>query len=659
MQPFNSHVDGYYDAGDQMKADLRRRAEAHFRRQEQEKAALITIEAFESHRLQMRANFMDAIGGLPQERTPLNARVTGVVEQEKYVIEKTIYESQPEFFVTAVRYVPKNLTEPAPAIVFVHGHADASKEHPPYQAVCIDLAHNGFIVFAIDPIGQGERSQYFEDGHRVYGSGGYEHTHAGLQFFPRGACIARHFIWDVMRGVDYLESRPDVDAQRIGITGSSGGGTQTCHLMMSEPRLAAAAPCTFVMTLESYMKTGQPQDCEQIIRGCMADGPDHDDFLTALAPKPVLVGAAAYDFFPLEGTQEAVRRARRIYALYGQEDKLGLAIDQKTHEFTPGLRQAVVNWFKQHLRGAAPDFHTGQPDVLPQAVLHATTSGQVLTDFPNSKTVFDLNRRELPPASPQISVHEQRTQVAEVLGVLQAGDRSAAIYPRVISDAISDGYRTEKIFFFSAPDVVVTAVMAHPRGAERDAVLPATLLLLENGTNDIPANRPLIESLLRREQRVLIFDPRGLGGVAAHPVNPTYHEVFGTEYKLACDAMMLGLSTLGLRVFDVLRGYDYLKTRADVASVNLYGKGSGAIFAYFAAVLEEGFAELTVEDMLCSYRHLCETRHYQRALYNLKIMAWGLLRSGDLADLAPCLKSRPTTFIHPRNAFGEPWEQRD
>ena len=653
MHLFDSHVDGYYDIGDQFNADLRRRAEAHFQRQAREKAAITTVEAFEIHRAQMRANFMDAIGGLPSERTPLHTRVTGVVEQEKYVIEKTIYESQPNFLVTAACYVPKNLTERAPAILFVHGHADASKSHPPYQAACIDLANNGFIVFAIDPIGQGERSQYFEDGNRVYGSGGFEHTHAGLQFFPRGACIARHFIWDVMRGVDYLESRADVDAQRIGITGSSGGGTQTCHLMMSEPRLAAAAPCNFPMTLESYMKTGQPQDSEQIIRGCMARGPDHDDFLTAIAPKPVLAGSVAYDFFPTEGTREAVRRAREIYALYGQEDKCAFTVDAATHESTPGLRQSVVNFFKQHLRGETPDFVTGQPHLLEPAVLHATASGQVAMDFPAGKTAFDLNRSEL-PSHVELAVAEQRRCVAETLGVLPAGDRNAAIYPRIIGDEVVEGYRTEKIFFFSAADVVVTAIMVHPRGATAEAVLPVTLLLLENGTNDILNERPLIESLLRREQRVLVFDARGLGAVAARPVNPAFYEVFDTEYKLACDAMMLGISTLGLRVYDVLRAHDYLKTRADVSAINLHGKGSGAIFAYYAAVLEEGFAELTCEDILHSYRNLCETRHYQRALYNLKIMAWGMLRCGDLTDLTPCLAPRPVTLIRPRDAFGEP-----
>jgi hypothetical protein len=235
-----------------------------------------------------------------------------------------------------------------------------------------------------------------------------------------------------------------------------------------------------------------------------------------------------------------------------------------------------------------------------------------------------------------------------------AGDRSAAIYPRIIGEPIVEGYKTEKIFFFSAPNIIVTGLMAHPRGSEPHKVLPTTLLLLENGTNDSIKERARVESLLRNNQRVFIFDVRGMGAVESRPVNRGgITDTYSTEYKLGCDAMMLGLSTLGLRIFDVLRGYDYLKTRSDVSAINLHGIGSGAIFAYFAAALEDGFAELTFEDMLYSYRHLCETRYYNRQLYNLKVMAWGILRHFDLADLRPCLEPRPIKFINPRNAFGE------
>jgi dienelactone hydrolase len=659
MQTFDRAVDGYHDVGYQFTLDLRRRAQMHFERQRAEKAALTTIEAFESHRERVRAHFLNVIGGLPgpqeySRRSPLNARVTGKVERADFLVEKLIYESLPNYPVTAACYRPKVLDAPAPAVVMVHGHSDQGKSYPVYQAVCLDLVCDGFIVLAIDPIGQGERHELRPDGVRLQNSCTREHTQAGQPFWLRGASIARHFIWDVMRGLDYLETREDVDVSRIGITGNSGGGTQTCYLMMCEPRLAAAVPCTFPMTLESYQKTGQPQDAEQIIPGCIVHGPDHDDFLTALAPKPVLVGAAAYDFFPIEGTHEAVRRAQQIYALYGKEENVALAVAPTTHQYAPQLRQACVNWFKQHLRGEAPDFVTGTPQPFAEEELWATRSGQIYRDDPAALTALQLNQRELPAPSSYASPDEQRRALASTLGIEAAGDRSTPIFPRIISDSVVDGYRTEKIFFFSVPDIVVTGVLVHPPNMPDDAPLPATLLLLENGTNDIPASRPRIEALLRQGHRVFVFDVRGVGALTEYAVWPgCEHETFNPEFKLGCDAMMLGLSTLGLRVFDVLRGTDYLRSRADVSQVHLRGVRSGAVFAFFAAVLETGIASLTCEERLTSYRELCQTPDYQSSLFGLKVMAWELLKTGDFDDYLPALAPRPATFLRNRNARGE------
>lgn len=661
MQTFKANVDGFHDVADQIIHDFRRRAESCFRKQEAAKAALTSIPAFEAHRARVRANFMDAIGGLPKPRAPLKARVTGCAAQEKFVVEKLIYESLPNFPVTAACYVPKGLKGRNPAVVFVCGHWDAGKQQATYQSVCTDLANNGFVVLAIDPLGQGERSQYFERGKRVVGPAVYEHIHAGFQFFLQGANVSRHFIWDIRRGFDYLETRRDVDPSRIGITGNSGGGTQTCLMLMSEPRLAAAVPCTFVMSLESYLKTGQAQDSEQIVRNCMVEGPDHDDFITMIAPRPLLVGAAAYDFFPIEGTLESVRRAKRIYSLYGKPGNVDVHVDNITHCYSAGLRQACVNWFKKHFLGEKPDFKTGQPGLIPESDLRATKSGQVSLDFPKAKTIFDFNREHLSRLRPSTR-HPSPITLAHALGLSQAGDRSAAIYPRVISDSDVNGYRVEKVFFYSATDILVTALVVHPWDAKPTKALPATMLLLENGTDDAVRERSRIESWLRKGHRVFVFDVRGVGGVKTRStsgIDDASTPMVGTEYKLACDATMLGLSTLGMRVFDVLRGFDYLRTRQDVGAIHIAGIRSGAIYAYFAAAIENGFKSVIAENMLVSYRHLCETRYYSPYAHGWNIGAWGILRHFDLPDLLACLRGRSVTFINPRSAAGETITKRE
>ncbi|MCC6456264.1 MAG: acetylxylan esterase [Caldilineaceae bacterium] len=660
MPTFSPYVDGFYDVADQLPHWLRQEAERALARQLAEKAAVTTVAQFEARRARVRAHFLSAIGGLPETDAPLNAKCTGVIEQQGYTIEKLIYESLPNFYVTAALYLPQGLSAPAPAVIFVHGHFDLGKAAPEYQAVCIDLVRNGFVVLAVDPPGQGERKQYYDprSGELTIPYCTTEHTHSGLQFVVGGASIARHFIGDVMRGIDYLESRREVDAARIGITGNSGGGTQTSFLMIAEPRLATAVPCTFITTLESYMKAGQPQDSEQIVKGCFVDGPDHDDYLTMMAPKPVLVGAAAYDFFPLEGTLEAVRRAREIYRLYNADEKLDTAIAATGHAYSPHLRAAAINWFRVHLQGKEPTFRTGHVTTLPEEQLRCTPKGQLLDLYPDSRTIFDLNCARLEEQEQSRTrlqnedefvthVQQMRDAIPAVLGI-DLAKRSVPIYPRILWQGEADGYRCEKLFFWSEQDVVVTAILLHPYGE----VVQTDIVLLENGTNEMSLQQERLQVLLNANHRLLILDVRGTGGVQTRSVND-HLPPHDTEYKLGSDAMMLYRSTLGMRVFDVLRAYDYLRSRADVTTIGIVGVDSGAFFAYFAAALEPDIAAVVVENLLFSYRNLAFTQFYDRERYNLRVMAWGILQHFDLVDLLPCFAQRDLTLIGLRDAKGE------
>lgn len=408
------------------------------------------------------------------------------------------------------------------------------------------------------------------------------------------------------------------------------------------------------------MKTGQAQDSEQIVPGCFVNGPDHDDYITAMAPKPVLVGAAAYDYFPIEGAIEAVERAKRIYSLYDAEDKVDIAIAPTRHQYSSYLREACVNWYKRHFRGESPDFTTGELETLPDEALWATPNGQVLDLYPNSRTVFDLNRERLEVSHVSgfginhsvgqngYDTDQMRETVTEVLGIPEG--RNQKIYPRIVAENVVDGYQTEEIFFFSEPNIVVTGTFIHP--LEGTTVEQTDLILFENGTNDTPDKQEWLEARLASGRQLFVFDPRGIGGVQARPFNRGGNP-HGSEYKLGSDAMMLGISTMGLRVFDILRGYDYLRTRADVDQIGLYGIGKSAFYAYFAGVLEDGFASLEFEDLLYSYRNLTNTRYYDQERYDLEVMAWGILRHFDLVELAACFGNRPVQWVAPRNAKGE------
>ncbi|NLC67670.1 MAG: hypothetical protein GX754_02555 [Clostridiaceae bacterium] len=271
----------FYDFKDLLKNFVYKRSDEAFARGDAGHDAIKTREDLERRAAYMREKFIEALGGLPPGDTPLNPKITGRIDCDGFRIEKVIFESRPRTYVTANMYIPGGITAPRGAVLFLCGHHEQAKHADEYQVVCRYLVKAGLVVLAQDPIGQGERLSYYdkETGKTRVAWGVREHDYAGCQCWPMGDCIARYFVHDAMRGIDYLCTRPEVDPSRIGVTGNSGGGTQTSLMMMCDPRIAAAAPATFLMNCQANMYTGIPQDSEQLWPGLTAIGFDHEDIL--------------------------------------------------------------------------------------------------------------------------------------------------------------------------------------------------------------------------------------------------------------------------------------------------------------------------------------------------------------------------------------------
>jgi hypothetical protein len=225
------------------------------------------------------------------ERTPLNARVTGTIDLPEFRIEKVIFESQPGFHVTASLYLPKSGAAPHPAILFPLGHEAGAKSHEAWQRVLATFAKRGYVCFAWDTLGQGERIQLWDEAFQASKvvRSTTEHTILGLQTLLVGDPLSRYSIWDGIRAMDYLLSRPEVDPKRVGLTGNSGGGTHTAYLSAFDDRFAAAAPSCYITSWSRLLRTIGPQDAEQCTPGFLAEGLDHGDFILAFAPKPYLM----------------------------------------------------------------------------------------------------------------------------------------------------------------------------------------------------------------------------------------------------------------------------------------------------------------------------------------------------------------------------------
>src|SRR5690554_2940073 len=283
-------------------------------------------------------------------KTPLNPKTTGVLEKDNFTVEKVMFESQPGFYVTAGLFLPKKRQKPAPAVIYCCGHTELGFRSETYQRVILNLVDKGFIVLAFDPLGQGERLQYadLEKGTSKVGGSTKEHSYAGVQTLLTGTSLSDYFIWDGIGVVDYLETRPEVDMKRIGITGRSGGGTQAALIAACDERIYAAAPENYITSFRLLLQSIGPQDAEQNPWQAIFKGIDHADFLHSRAPKPALMLTTTHDFFSIQGARETYAEVRRSYAALGKLENIQMTEDAGGHQSTQNNREALYAFFQKH-----------------------------------------------------------------------------------------------------------------------------------------------------------------------------------------------------------------------------------------------------------------------------------------------------------------------
>jgi cephalosporin-C deacetylase-like acetyl esterase len=343
---------------------------------------------------ELRRKLLEMIGGLPDKKTPLNARLTGRIQMDGFHIEKVIFESLPGVYVPALLYVPDG-AGPHPAVLVPCGHSSNGKVR--YQALCQRLVRRGYVAICWDPVGQGERSQFWnaEIGKSRYNLICAEHAVMGNLAYLAGASLARWEIWDGLRALDYLLSRPEVDPDRINITGTSGGGFQTAHIAAVDERIKVVAPSCYItalpMRVYNRIFKDPDSDPEQDLYGMIANGVDHAGLLLLIYPRPLLVASAVLDFFPIEGTHKTFREVAEIYAKFHYADRISMVEGYHEHQYSPENQAAAINFLDRFNRLPA---RQGLPPVkeLDDKSLQCTRTGQVMLDFNDARSLMDVIR---------------------------------------------------------------------------------------------------------------------------------------------------------------------------------------------------------------------------------------------------------------------------
>jgi cephalosporin-C deacetylase-like acetyl esterase len=344
---------------------------------------------------ELRQKLLEMIGGLPAIKTDLHPHVTGRIQMDGFSVEKLIFQSLPGVYVTALVYLPDDHTKKHPAVLVPAGHASDGKFH--YQALGQRLAGRGYVVISWDPVGQGERSQFWDAaaGKSRYNLVCGEHAVMGNLAYLAGANLARWEIWDGIRAVDYLLTRPEVDGRRISITGTSGGGVQATLIAALDERIKVAVPSCYIsalpMRISNRIFADPDSDPEQDLFGMISNGVDHPGLLLLMYPRPVMVAAAVLDFFPIEGTRKTVREVRGLYERFGRGDRIALVEGYHAHQFSGENQEAALDFLDRF--NQMPVRH-GLPSAkeLADSALQCTRTGQVALDYSDARSLMAVIR---------------------------------------------------------------------------------------------------------------------------------------------------------------------------------------------------------------------------------------------------------------------------
>lgn len=641
----------FTDASNSMYHHLTSEAYQLLDSREAEVSELNTPGKWRERQQEMKKRMWDVIGPFP-ERTPLNSKTVGKVVKEGYTIENLIYESLPGFYVTASLFIPDEIDKPAPAILFCTGHSGIAYRRPLYQQPLLNLVKKGFVVLAFDPIGQGERLQYYdlEKGESIIGSSTKEHSYPSPQVALIGQSVARYFIWDGIRGIDYLVSRKEVDPERIGVHGLSGGGTQTAYISALDDRVVASAPAGYITSYRRLLESIGVQDGEQNFYHGLLNRIDHADFIQARMPKPTLIMATTNDFFSIQGVRETFTELRKVYQIFGKSDHIQLVEDDYGHGYTQKTREAMYAFFQKHLDlpGSPSEEEVAY---LTEEELQKTSTGQLATSL-SGETVFSLNHNFSKQQIGELQ-RKRRDGNDHLVSVARAARELSGYREPVNTDSPvftgriqKEGYVIEKYFIKGEGDYVIPYVLLVP-GNRKDTSI---LYLHPKGKSGIIDEANEIKWLIEKGFTVLAPDLLGIGELGNGSLKGDAY-INNTSYNMWYTAMLIGRSIVGIQSADVVKLARLLKQERSHVTIYGLAREEMAPVLLHSAAFDPTISKIALIKPYTSYSSFVENRFYNSGfVYSI---VPGALLEYDLPDLTATLSPRKVLIAGPTDTDGK------
>jgi cephalosporin-C deacetylase-like acetyl esterase len=619
-------------------------AQQQLQRREDAIAKIHNVADAERRKQSVRETLLSLIGGLPNYSGPLNPSITGRIQTANYIIEKVIFQSLPGFYVTANLYRPNQTGNQAgtqagryPGVLLQAGHTQEGK--PEGQRLAANLALKGFVVLAFDPVGQGEREQTYDRrvDRPLAGWSVPEHIQAGAQSLLIGQSVARYFIWDAKRALDYLASRPEVDPARLGAVGCSGGGALTAFIGALDARLKAVAPACFINSYR-LLFAGPDPDSEMSPPNLLFSGLDMPDYVELSAPTPWLILATEGDYFTPAGARIVYEEARRWFGLYGAEEKLRLFIGGGPHGTPLETREAIYEWMIRWLKSGQGDFHEQPVKIYSNHELLVTPSGHV-DDESGSRKLYQLMLDEFRARKKQGTIPE----MAAALQRLNIPSDGAAPEVKVSDESNGPEVRRQRVRFESEPGVEINGKLYIPHSGERR---PAVLLVADKMSNSaIPSTAALAERIARTGRVVLELEPRDSPGEGDRP--------FVGNWLTNARADQIGRNLPAMRAHDIVRGVDLLASRKDVdpAAIRAAARGVKGIWLLLAAAADTRIGKIWLDRTPYSLRAALENS-MNTDLFDAVIPSFAL--HWDLDDLTKAMGNRSVLWTDPTNWMGRP-----
>ena len=606
--------------GDRMLADYFRAETAQL--SERCLADIRSLDDWTSRRETYRSQLLEMLGLSPlPQKADLNPVVTGQVEADSFVVEKLQFQSLPGLYVTANLYRPKHLSRPAPAILYVCGHGQVVKNgisygnKVAYQHHGAWFAQNGYVCLIIDTLQLGEilgiHHGTYREGMWWWNARGY--TPAGVE------------AWNSIRALDYLCTRPEVDTNRFGVTGRSGGGAYSWTIAALDDRIKVAAPVAGITDLQNHVVDGVVEghcDCMFFVNSCRWDYPQ----LAALvAPRPLLIGNSDKDtIFPLDGVVRLHSQVRQIYRLYGASTHLGLLITEGPHKDTQDLQLPVFRWFNRFLKNEDPVIETAAKKYFEPEQLKALL--KIPDDQRNTaiqETFVSTASSGRLPASQDDWAKQREAWLATLKEKCFAGwpAKPGALELKQVLSAERRGVDLDAYEFTSQPNIRLRLYLTHHPHLKKPERVQLVVQDAEDWQkwlggmrhafgNELQAehsdeSQPADAEQFQKIRRTLATNNSVFAYIAPRGVGPTaWSGDAKKQIQIRRRFMLLGQTLDGMRVWDIRRALQAVQSFRSLQGVPLSveAKRDLAVDALYASLFESGIAGLDLRQIPTTHR---------------------------------------------------------